>query len=286
MEYGKLLLVATPIGNLKDITLRALEVLGEADVIAAEDTRHTVKLLNHYDIKNKLISFHEFSKESRIEEILSLLYEGKDIALVSDAGTPVISDPGYELVRRCAKEGFEVQSIPGACAAVTAITLSGMNSTHFAFWGFLDQKQSARKKELGQIMALQMPCVVYESPNRILKMLEDVCEVCGEDTPVCVCRELTKLYEETLRTTAAEAKKEFEKREAIKGEFAIVLYPSRQEKEVGEEDIRQALEQRIKSGMTKKSAAGEVALIYGIAKNKAYQLAIAIGDKVEQTSQD
>ncbi len=279
MEYGKLLLVATPIGNLKDITLRALEVLENADVIAAEDTRHTVKLLNHYGIKNRLMSFHEYSREARYDEILSFLREGKDVALVSDAGTPVISDPGSALVARCAQEGIDVVSIPGACAAVSAMTLSGMGNAHFAFWGFLDQKQSARKKELARIMELCMPCVVYESPNRVVKMLTDVCEVCGEHTRVCVCRELTKLHEETLRATAGEAKRILEEREAIKGEFAIVLYPQKQETAPDEADILRALEARIGGGMTKKSAAAEVARIYGLPKNQVYRLTLKNDEK-------
>lgn len=279
MEYGKLLLVATPIGNLKDITLRALEVLEHADVIAAEDTRHTVKLLNHYGIKNRLVSFHEYSREARYDEILSFLRDGKDVALVSDAGTPVISDPGNALVARCAQEGIDVVSVPGACAAVSAMTLSGMDGAHFAFWGFLDQKQSARKKQLARIMELNMPCVVYESPNRVLKMLADVCEVCGEHTCVCVCRELTKLHEETLRATAGEAKRILEEREAIKGEFAIVLYPQTEETAPEEADILRALEARIGSGMTKKSAAEEVARIYALPKNQVYRLTLKNDEK-------
>lgn len=281
MEYGKLMLVATPIGNLKDITLRALEVLEQADVIAAEDTRHTLKLLNHYGIKNRLISFHEHSNENRFGEILSFLREGRDVALVSDAGTPVVSDPGFALVARCAEEGIEIASVPGACAAVSALTLSGMDNTHFAFWGFLPQKQSARKKELARIVELGMPCVVYESPNRVIKMLADVCEVCGEDTPVCVCRELTKLHEETLRTTAAQAKRAFEERETLKGEFAIVLCPVKEKVEHKEDDILREITLRMEQGMTKKSAAEEVALMYGLPKNKVYRLTIGIGEERE-----
>ena len=276
MGYGKLMLVAPPIGNLKDITLRALEVLENADVIAAEDTRHTVKLLNHYEIRNKLISFHEYSREARFDEMLSLLREGKNVALVSDAGTPVVSDPGYALVARCAAEGIQVESIPGACAAVSAMTLSGLDNTHFAFWGFLSQKQAARRRELEQIMELGMPCVVYESPNRIIKMLADVCGVCGEKTQVCVCRELTKLHEEILRTTAGEALRDFEGREAVKGEFAVVLYPQTERGEMPEEDILRELKARIGAGMTKKSAAAEVARMCGLPKNMVYKLTLGL----------
>ncbi|WP_172807805.1 16S rRNA (cytidine(1402)-2'-O)-methyltransferase [Christensenella intestinihominis] len=280
MNCGKLALVATPIGNLGDITLRALEALRQADVIAAEDTRRTVKLLNHYGIKNKLVSFHEYSKEARFEEIIGFLTGGKNVALVSDAGTPVISDPGYELVRRCIAKGIEVESIPGACAAITAVTLSGMDCSRFMFWGFLNQKQAARRRELEEIREKGVPCVVYESPNRILKLLADMCDVCGEDTPVCVCRELTKLHEESLRMTAKEAWAALGRREAIKGEFAVVFYPPAASGEsLSEEQIAREVEQRIKNGMTKKSAAAAVAAEYGLPKNKVYGIALESGKR-------
>ena len=157
------------------------------------------------------------------------------------------------------------------------MTLSGMDHTHFAFWGFLSQKQSARRRELEQIMELGMPCVVYESPNRVIKMLADICEVCGESTPVCVCRELTKLHEEILRTTAGEALRDFEGREAVKGEFAVVLYPQAEREEMPEEDILRELKARIDAGMTKKSAAAEVARMCGLPKNMVYRLTLGLG---------
>ncbi len=277
MESGKLLIVATPIGNLGDITLRAIETLKEADVIAAEDTRHTVKLLNHYEIKNKLLSFHEYSKPERLEELLEMLREGKHVALVSDAGTPVISDPGFALVKKCAQEGIPVESLPGACAMVTAVTLCGMDCSHFVFWGFLSQKQAARKKELEEMTRLGLPCVVYESPNRVEKTLKDICEICGADTPVCACRELTKLHEEILRGSALEVMKELAGRQSVKGEFAIVLYPEAMEKEPEDEQIKSALAKCMEDGMTRKSAAGFVAEKFGIPKNKAYQMALELG---------
>ncbi|MEG1753327.1 MAG: 16S rRNA (cytidine(1402)-2'-O)-methyltransferase [Christensenella sp.] len=279
MEYGRLLIVATPIGNLADITLRAIDTLANVDVIAAEDTRHTVKLLNHYEIKNKLISFHEYSNEARFEDVLTYLRAGKDVALVSDAGTPVISDPGHELVRRCAAEGIAVESIPGACAAISAVAVSGMDCSHFVFWGFLNAKSTARKKELERIAETGLPCVIYESPNRILKTLGDVCSVCGEKTQVCICREITKLHEETLRTTARGAIDVFESREAIKGEFAVVLYPlDSVAAEMTEEDIIKELEKLIKGGSTKKTAAADVAIKYKLPKNAVYKSALKIDD--------
>ena len=276
MEKGKLFLVATPIGNLKDITLRALETLREADVIAAEDTRHTIKLLNHYEIKGKLMSFHEYSRESRFEGLLGILRDGKKVALVSDAGTPVVSDPGFALVARCAQEGICVESIPGACAAVTAVTLCAMDCSHFIFWGFLSQKQNARRNELERIAQMRMPCVVYESPNRVVKMLEDVCAVCGEDTPVCICRELTKLHEEVLRGTAKQALESFAGRDAVKGEFAVVFYPQEQAQITDEADITDALKLCLEKGMTKKSAVSQVAKQSGIPKNRVYQIMLQL----------
>lgn len=275
MEYGKLMIVATPIGNLGDITLRGLEALRTADVIAAEDTRHTQKLMNHYEIKGKLVSFHEYSKEARFEEIMSLLKAGKQIALVSDAGTPLISDPGYELVRRCVSQGIPVETLPGACAAIAAITLSGMDCSHFLFWGFLSTKQKARREELQKLRSKEMPCILYESPNRVLKTLEDICAVFGEETPVCICRELTKIHEECLRMSARETKTALEKREAIKGEFVLLIGKAEQmERGISEEDILKAVEKKIEEGMSKKSAAAFVAAEYGIAKNKVYSLSI------------
>lgn len=278
MSCGKLMIVATPIGNLGDITLRALEALKEADMIAAEDTRRTIKLLNHYEIQNKLRSFHEYSKEARFGEIIDALQAGKTVALVSDAGTPVISDPGYELVRRCIEKEIQVESLPGACAAITAVTLSGMDCSRFLFWGFLNPKQAARRRELEEIRRKGIPCIVYESPNRILKTLTDVCDVCGADTPVCVCRELTKLHEESLRMTAGQAKDEFDRRGDIKGEFALVISPKTDcTKDLSNERITQEVNKRLEQGMTKKSAVADVAQEYGLPKNRVYGIALESG---------
>ena len=275
MEYGKLMIVATPIGHLGDITLRGLEALRTADIIAAEDTRRTLKLLSHYEIKNKLISFHEYSREARFEEIIKLLMEGKTVALVSDAGTPVISDPGYELVRRCISQGIGVETLPGACAAVAAVTLSGMDCARFLFWGFLSAKGPARRKELEEIRKKEMPCILYESPNRIVKTLDDICEVFGEETAVCICRELTKLHEECLRMNAVQAKEILEQREAVKGEFVLLIGKAeKEEKELTEEQILRELKKRMKEGLTKKSAAAAVAAEYGLPKNKVYKITL------------
>lgn len=269
---GKLSIVATPIGNLGDITLRALKTLEQADLVAAEDTRHTVKLLNHFEIKKKLVSFHEYSNEARYGELVGALREGKHIALVSDAGTPVISDPGYGLVKRCVEEGIEVESLPGACAAVTAVTLCGMDCSRFSFYGFLNTKSGARKKELGEIRDAGKPCVIYESPNRIVKTLKDICEICGKDVRVCACRELTKVYEEVVRGTAKEVLDVFADREAVKGEFVLVVGAARHVREASEEEIVRALQESLARGMTKKDAAAYVAALLGVPKNRTYQI--------------
>lgn len=274
------MIVATPIGNLGDITLRALEALKEADMIAAEDTRRTIKLLNHYEIQNKLLSFHEYSKETRFGEIIDALQAGKTVALVSDAGTPMISDPGYELVRRCIAKGIDVESLPGACAAVAAVTLSGMDCSRFLFWGFLSPKQAARRRELEEIREKGIPCVIYESPNRILKTLAEVCDVCGADTPVCVCRELTKLHEESLRMTAGQAKDEFERRDAVKGEFVLIISPEKGcAEDLTDERIAREVNKRLKQGMTKKFAAADVAREYSLPKNRVYGIALVNGNR-------
>lgn len=271
---GKLYIVATPIGNLGDITLRALETLKSADVIAAEDTRRTQKLLNHYEIKTKTISFHEYSDSRRRKDILSLLEEGKSVALVSDAGTPIISDPGYILVKECVEGGVEVESLPGACAAVSAVALSGMDCSGFVFAGFLDTKQAARRAKLERLKAMGMPAVLYESPNRVVKTLEDICTVYGGETAVCVARELTKVYEEVVRAEAAAALAHFAAKEKVKGEFVIIIGCAAA-RETTDEEIVAALKERIAAGATKKDAVTEVTTLLSCSKNKVYKLLIS-----------
>ncbi len=272
MQAGKLLIVATPIGNLGDITLRALEALKNADFIAAEDTRRTVKLLNHYEIKKRMVSFHEYSDDERLRLIIGEIREGKNCALVSDAGTPVISDPGYLLIRKCVEEGIEVESLPGPCAGITAVTLSGIDCRRFLFVGFLPQKQAARKKELEKVAQAEVAAVLYESPNRVLKTLEDICSVMGPETEVCVARELTKVYEEAIRGTARAAACALEKKETVKGEFVLVVGAPAKPREMTEEEILAALRACLEKGMTKKEAVTSVTTRFGIHKNKAYRL--------------
>jgi 16S rRNA (cytidine1402-2'-O)-methyltransferase len=271
-KAGKLLIVATPIGNLGDITLRALEALKQVDFIAAEDTRRTLKLLSHYGIKKRLISFHEHSDSERMEALLEKIAAGQNCALVSDAGTPLISDPGYLLVKQCVTRGIAIESLPGPCAGIVAVTLSGIDCRRFLFVGFLSPRQTIRQKELRQIAGAGMAAVIYESPNRVLKTLGDICVVMGKKTEVCVLRELSKIHEEVVRGTAAEVSEILEKRDAIKGEFVLVVGRIAEENEIEDAKIIRELEACITKGMTKKEAVMFVAIQFGLPRNSVYRL--------------
>ncbi|MFH1779434.1 MAG: 16S rRNA (cytidine(1402)-2'-O)-methyltransferase [Candidatus Omnitrophota bacterium] len=223
MPQGSLYVVATPIGNLKDITLRALEVLKEVDVIAAEDTRHTKILTNHYDITTPLTSYYEHNKITKGDYLVRLLKSGKDVALVSDAGTPGISDPGAHIINLAIKNGISVVGIPGACAFVLGLVLSGLPTDKFAFEGFLPSKSSARRKRLSQFKDEKRTIIFYESPHRILKTLYDILEVMG-DVQISIMRELTKKYEEIIRDKVNALIQHFGKTKP-RGEFLVVLNP-------------------------------------------------------------
>ncbi len=217
----KLHLVPTPIGNLEDITLRAIRVLKEADLILAEDTRVTAKLLKHYEIGTKMQSFHEHNEHKIVGDIIKKLEAGMNIALVTDAGTPGISDPGFLLVRECAKSGVDVETLPGATAFVPALVNSGLPCDRFYFEGFLPHKKG-RQTRLEYLSKLDQTIVLYESPYRIVKTLEQLAEHLGTDRPASISREITKIYEETLRGTLAELAQHF-KEKVPKGEFVIVV---------------------------------------------------------------
>lgn len=221
MESGKLYLVPTPIGNLKDITLRALEVLKDADLIAAEDTRQTLKLLNHFEIKKPLISYHKFNEQGKSNEIISLLEEGKNVALVSDAGTPGISDPGSVIVQRCIEENIAFEVLPGATAITTALVYSGLDTTKFLFRGFLPRENKERKLVTNELLNCQETLIFYEAPHRLLDTLSFLLDVFG-DRKIAVCRELTKLYEQIYRGHLSEALNHFIENKP-RGEFVLVL---------------------------------------------------------------
>ena len=225
MPSGTLYVVATPIGNLKDITIRAIEVLKEADLIAAEDTRHTKILTNHYGIKVPLTSYFEHNRITKGDHLIKLLKEGKNIALVSDAGTPGISDPGAHIIALAIKEGITVVGIPGPAAIILGLITSGMPTDRFIFEGFLPNKSGARKNKLSEFKDEKRTVVFYESPHRILRALYDILEVFG-DIRMCVMRELTKKFEEVLRGKVSDLTTRFEKSKP-KGEFLVVLNPKR-----------------------------------------------------------
>ena len=220
---GVLYVVATPIGNLGDITFRAIEVLKQADLIACEDTRHTKTLLSYYGIKKTLTSYFEHNEQKKGKYILGLLKEGKNIALVSDAGTPGISDPGYRVVRDAIDSGINVIPIPGANAAITALAVSGMPTDRFMFEGFLPSKTTARKKVLSELAGTKRTVIYYESPHRFLPSLEDIRDVLG-GVELVIAREITKKFEEIKRGSAAELLSYFEQRK-VRGEFVIIINP-------------------------------------------------------------
>ena len=220
-----LFLVATPIGNLEDITLRALRVLKEVDLVACEDTRTTRKILSHFDIQARTTSYHEHNERRKAPELARMLEEGNSIALVTEAGTPLMSDPGYHLVQEALKAGVEVVPVPGASSILAALTASGLPTHRFAFLGFAPRKPGKMRNFLKRYADFDGSLVLFESPNRAVRLLEAVAEVFGPDTPVAMCRELTKMYEEIVRSTAKELAESLSG-QAVKGEVTLVIAPS------------------------------------------------------------
>jgi 16S rRNA (cytidine1402-2'-O)-methyltransferase len=270
---GTLYLVATPIGNLDDITFRAVRTLKEVSLIACEDTRQTRKLLNHYGIRTPLLSYHEHNEAQRTPELVEKLQAGENIALVSDAGTPLVSDPGYRLVERCVAEGVRVEPIPGPSAVLAALTASGLAADRFYFAGFLPAGAGRRRKELEQLKELRATLVFYEAPHRILKTLADVEEILG-NRPVVLARELTKIHEEFLRGTAGALRKELEGRPSIRGEFTVVVgRPPEREEEQQSGSIASEVEECVRSGMSRMEAVKAVARRHGLSKREVYQAA-------------
>ncbi|MHA5220387.1 16S rRNA (cytidine(1402)-2'-O)-methyltransferase [Dysosmobacter sp. Phy] len=272
---GTLYLVATPIGNLGDFSPRAVETLEAVDFIAAEDTRVSVKLLNHFEIKKPLVSYHQHNHVTAGQAILSRLLGGESCALVTDAGTPAISDPGEELVRLCADNGVEVLSIPGCCAAVNALAVSGLPTGRFTFEGFLSVNKKTRREHLAALENEERTMIFHEAPHKLLSTLEDLSAAFGPERPVALCRELTKLHEETIRTTLGQAADHW-RDTAPKGEFVLVVAgrPPRQEAAMTvEEAVDRVLVLR-DGGMRLKDAAREVADATGLSKNELYAAAL------------
>lgn len=272
---GTLYLVATPIGNLGDFSPRAVETLEAVDFIAAEDTRVSVKLLNHFQIKKPLVSYHQHNHVTAGKAILERLLGGESCALVTDAGTPAISDPGEELVRLCAENGVEVLSIPGCCAAVNALAVSGLPTGRFTFEGFLSVNKKARREHLASLENETRTMIFHEAPHKLLSTLEDLAAAFGPDRPVALCRELTKLHEETIRTTLGQAADRWQDT-APKGEFVLVVAgrPPRQEAAMTvEEAVERVLVLR-DQGVRLKDAARQVAEATGLSKNELYAAAL------------
>lgn len=281
MEIGKLYLVPTPIGNLKDITLRALETLQQADFIAAEDTRQTLKLLNHFEIKKSLISYHKFNEQIKSDKIIELLMEGKNVALVSDAGTPGISDPGSVIVQRCIEQMIDFEVLPGATAITTALVYSGLDTTKFLFRGFLPRENKDRKVVTDTLLQSQETLIFYEAPHRLIDTLEFLLETFG-DRKIAVCRELTKLYEEIYRGSLSEALKHFEEKKP-RGEFVLVLEGKKLEdirEEQKESWINLSIEEHIlkyvNDGINKKDAIKLVAKERELPKSEVYKFSTNI----------
>lgn len=275
---GILYLVPTPIGNLGDVSLRARQTLENADFIAAEDTRVSLKLLNHLEIKKPLVSYYEHNKTFKGGRIVERILAGETCALVSDAGSPAISDPGEDLVKECAAAGITVCAIPGPCAAITALSISGQSTGRFCFEGFLSMSKKSRREHLDSLRAEKRTMIFYEAPHKLMNTLEDMVEVFGAERPVSFCRELTKLHEEVLRTTLGQAIVHFTETPP-KGEFVLVVAGAPEEaKEIPTAtDAAGRVNALISQGLSRKDAIKQTAQELGLPKNAVY--AAALGEE-------
>ena len=280
-QKGILYVVSTPIGNLKDITLRALEVLKEVDIVAAEDTRHSRKLFSRYDIKTRLISYYGAKEEIKGDEVLRELKAGKKVALISDAGTPGISDPGYYLIKNAAEEGYDIFTIPGPSALVSAITISGLPMARFVFEGFLPPKGSARRKRIESLKGEERAVVIYESPRRAIKTLKELLAALG-DRKAVMARELTKIHEELVRGTISDIINRLEEK-GVRGEITLIIAGETEPAE--QEDKTARMNELINKALTNKipvkDAAETIALELGLSKRDVYQSILKVKDKGE-----
>ena len=272
---GMLYLVPTPIGNLGDISQRCRETLEQADFIAAEDTRVSLKLLNHLGIKKSLVSYYEHNKAFKGEKIVERILAGETCALVSDAGSPAISDPGEDLVRLCHDAGITVCAIPGPCAVITALSISGQATGRFCFEGFLSTAKKSRREHLESLVAEQRTMIFYEAPHKLLTTLQDMAAVFGEDRPISLCRELTKLHEEVVRTTLGEAIETYTENPP-KGEFVLVLAgaPEQKKEAATAEDAAVRVRQLMDQGLSRKDAVKQTAEELNLPKNAVYDAAL------------
>ena len=272
---GTLYLVPTPIGNLGDISLRARQTLEAADFIAAEDTRVTLKLLNHLEIKKSLVSYYEHNKTFKGSRIVERILAGETCALVSDAGSPAISDPGEDLVKQCAQAGITVCAIPGPCAAITALSISGQSTGRFCFEGFLSMSKKSRREHLDSLREEKRTMIFYEAPHKLMNTLEDMAQVFGAERPISFCRELTKLHEEVLRTTLGEAIVHFTATPP-KGEFVLVLAgaPEEAKQPPTGTDAAARVAELMAQGLSRKDAVKQTALELELPKNAVYAAAL------------
>ena len=273
---GKLYLCATPIGNLDDITLRVLNTLKEVDLIAAEDTRHSIKLLNHFHIKTPMTSYHEFNKVEKAGYLVEKMRDGMNVALITDAGTPGISDPGEELVKQCYEAGIELTSLPGPVACITALTMSGMGTRRFAFEAFLPSDKKEKQRILEELKNETRTIILYEAPHRLLRTLAGLLDTLG-DRRISICRELTKKYETVFRTTFSEALAFYETEEP-RGEYVIVVEGKkieeiqREKKQIWESvPVEEHMKKYLLEGMDRKEAMKQVAKDRGVSKRDIYQ---------------
>ena len=272
---GMLYLVPTPIGNLGDIYQRARETLEQADFIAAEDTRVTLKLLNYLELKKNLVSYYEHNKTFQGGKILDRILAGETCALVSDAGSPAISDPGEDLVKQCAAAGITVCAIPGPCAAITALSISGQSTGRFCFEGFLSTAKKSRREHLDSLRKERRTMIFYEAPHKLLNTLEDMAQVFGEDRPISLCRELTKLHEEVVRTTLGEALRKYTT-DAPKGEFVLIVAgaPDTETVTATADDAARRVAQLMEQGLSRKDAIKQTAIELDLPKNVVYSAAL------------
>ena len=273
---GKLFLCATPIGNLEDITFRVLKTLKEVDLIAAEDTRHSIKLLNHFEIQTPMTSYHEYNKVDKAKYLVNLMQEGKNIAVITDAGTPGISEPGEELVRQCFEVGIEVSSLPGPAACITALTLSGLKTRRFAFEAFLPSDKKERQQVLEELKDETRTMIIYEAPHHLVQTLKELESVLG-DRKITQCRELTKKYEEAHQTTIGSLISEYETKEP-RGEYVLVIEgktfkekTEEKQKEWESLSINEHMEYYLDQGIDKKEAMKRVAKDRGVSKRDIYR---------------
>lgn len=267
--YGTLYICATPIGNMEDITVRVIKTLRSVDLIAAEDTRQALKICNRYHIRSPLISYHEHNEKKRSKLLLEQLKSGKSIALVSNAGTPGLSDPGYRLIKACIEEGVAVEILPGPAAAIAALVVSGLATDKFVFEGFLPRRKGERGRALQRLVSESRTVILYESPHRILSLLQEMEEL-FEGRKVALVRELTKKFEEVVRGTPTEILSHL-KSKAPRGELVIVIEGSREKREYSDEFIRARLESLMTEGLSKRDAIAKVAAETGVARRIIYE---------------